>query len=187
MRTFTVAIATLACAASLSPASAEPATATTHIDQTIAVNPVFPFFGTLNLEYEHGLADTPVTIGLSGWYEFRDVKARWLYGKALYYLRGTALRGAAIGITGGVLRAYSDPDDADTMDHDTTPTAGAMVQYNGVIGDWLVVGFGIGAASPCWTSTRPRRSTASTATFASCSAAPSDAGPPEQTLHAGKS
>jgi hypothetical protein len=145
--------AAIACAASVSPASADAEGP--HLTQAIAVNPVFPLFGTLSVEYEHALGGTPVTVGVSGWYEFRDVKARWVYGKAMYYLRGTPLHGPALGITGGVMRAYAADDDgaprplvppeaADTMGYDTTPTLGAMVQYNGIIHDWLVVGLGIG-------------------------------------------
>jgi hypothetical protein len=148
-------VAAVACAASASPVSAD--TEEPLLTQTIAVNPVFPLYGTLSVEYEHALGGTPVTVGVSGWYEFEDVKARWVYGKAMYYLRGTPLRGPALGITGGVLRAYAaaddaggaprplvPPDDADAMGYDTTPTVGAMVQYNGIIRDWLVVGLGIG-------------------------------------------
>lgn len=115
----------------------------------IAINPVFIPFGTLSGEYELR-ATRLTTLGLSGWYEYRDVRARWLYLKALVYPWRRALDGFGLGLTAGVLRAYRDPADAADMPSDTTPTLGAMAQYNYLLGpnDLCLLGTGIGARTP---------------------------------------
>lgn len=62
----------------------EPQTATTipHIpQQTFAINPLFLPFGTATAEYEHVLLSDKTSLGVSGWYEYDNVKARWAYLK----------------------------------------------------------------------------------------------------------
>ena len=106
-------------------------------------------FGTLSGEYEVR-ATRLTTLGLSGWYEYRDVRARWLYLKALVYPWGRALSGLGLGLTAGVLRAYRDPADTADMPSDTAPTLGAMAQYTYLFGpdDVCLLGAGIGARTP---------------------------------------
>jgi hypothetical protein len=61
---------------------AEPA-ASSQPRHLIAVNPVFIPFGTLTGEYELSIT-RHASLGASGWYEYRDVRARWAYSKALF-------------------------------------------------------------------------------------------------------
>ncbi len=117
--------------------------------QSVAGNPVFMPFGTINLEYERILS-THATAGVSGWYEYSDIRARWIYAKYMYYPGGTALKGFACGITAGFLRGYrEDDDDKDIRNKEDTPTAGIMIQYNWLFGEnkKLLVGIGAGARS----------------------------------------
>lgn len=117
--------------------------------QLVAINPVFIPFGTLTAEYEFrvtGLA----SLGMSAWYEYADVRARWLYLKALVYPWGEAPSGFSLGPTFGLLRAYRDPDALDQLPRDTSPTIGAMAQYNFLFGpaDLYLLGVGIGGRTP---------------------------------------
>lgn len=116
----------------------------------VAVNPVFVPFGTLSAEYEMRAFRPMTTLGVSAWYEYRDVRARWAYLKALVYPWGVALRGLGLGVTLGVIRAYRDPTEPTQLAEDTAPTVGAMVQYNFVFGpsDRILVGVGLGARTP---------------------------------------
>ncbi|HKO90637.1 MAG TPA: hypothetical protein VJU61_05770, partial [Polyangiaceae bacterium] len=111
----------------------------------IAINPVFIPFGTLTGEYQ--LRVTPLlSLGLSGWYEFRDVRARWAYLKVLFHPWGGAPGGFSLGPTLGLLRAYAEPGEPDQLASDTAPTVGAMAQYNFLFGpdDLFLLGAGIG-------------------------------------------
>jgi hypothetical protein len=123
---------------------ASPALADTPVrEHSVAVNPVFAPLGTVTAEYE-GVVAPALTLGLSGWYEYRDVEARWLYAKTLYYPGGTALRGLGLGFTAGVIWAYADDDAVDTMAEDSAPLVGLMAQYDLVLFDRLLLGVGIG-------------------------------------------
>lgn len=117
--------------------------------QLVAINPVFIPFGTLSAEYEFRV--TPLaSLGLSGWYEYADVRARWLYLKALIYPWGNAPSGFSLGPTLGLLRAYREPDALDQRPSDTAPTVGVMAQYNFLFGpdDLCLLGVGIGGRTP---------------------------------------
>lgn len=121
----------------------------TAFRQYFAGNPVFMPFGKINLEYERSLS-THTTAGISGWYEYRDIRARWVYAKYMYYPGGTALKGLACGVTAGFLRGYREDDnDTSVRDKEDTPTAGVMLQYNWLYGKkkQLLVGIGAGARS----------------------------------------
>ena len=117
--------------------------------QLVAINPVFIPFGTLSAEYEFRVTAL-ASLGLSGWYEYADVRARWLYLKALVYPWGNAPSGFSLGPTVGLLRAYRDPDALDQLPSDTAPTIGAMAQYNFLFGpdDLFLLGVGIGGRTP---------------------------------------
>ena len=116
----------------------------------LAVNPVFVPFGTLSAEYEMRAFRSMTALGVSGWYEYRDVRARWVYLKALVYPWGVALRGLGLGVTLGVIRAYRDPAEPAQLAQDTAPTIGAMAQYNFVFGpnELILVGVGLGVRTP---------------------------------------
>ncbi len=121
---------------------------TSHL-QYVAGNPIFIPFGTINLEYERSLG-THTTAGISGWYEYHDVKARWVYAKYMYYPGGTPLKGFACGLTAGILRGYRGDDEEKTVkEKEDTPTAGVMFQYNWLFGKKkrLLAGIGVGARS----------------------------------------
>lgn len=117
---------------------------------SVAVNPVFVPLGTLSAEYEMSVFRPMTTLGVSGWYEYRDVRARWVYLKALVYPWGVALRGFGLGATFGVIRAYRDPNEPTQLAEETAPTIGAMAQYNFVFGpnDLILVGVGLGVRTP---------------------------------------
>jgi hypothetical protein len=116
----------------------------------LAVNPVFVPFGTLSAEYEMSAFRPMTTLGVSAWYEYRDIRARWLYLKALVYPWGVALRGLGLGVTFGVVRAYREPTEPAQLAQDTAATIGAMAQYNFVFGpnDLMLIGVGLGARTP---------------------------------------
>jgi hypothetical protein len=117
--------------------------------QLVAINPIFIPFGTLSAEYEFRVT-ARASLGLSGWYEFDDVRARWLYLKALIYPWSDAPNGVSLGPTLGLLRAYREPTAVDQVPRDTTPTIGAMAQYNFLFGpaDLYLLGVGIGGRTP---------------------------------------
>jgi hypothetical protein len=117
--------------------------------QLIAINPVFIPFGTLSGEYEFRVTAL-ASLGLSGWYEYARVRARWLYLKALVYPWGEAPSGFSLGPTVGLLRAYREPDALDQPPHDSVPTVGAMAQYNFLFGpdELYLLGVGIGGRTP---------------------------------------
>ena len=112
-------------------------------EHSLAVNPVFAPFGTLTAEYEGAVAPA-FTLGISAWYEYQDVRARWLYAKLLYYPGGTALRGFGLGPTVGVIRAYREEDAVDQVEHESATLLGLMAQYDLVLFDRLLLGAGIG-------------------------------------------
>jgi hypothetical protein len=88
--------------------------------------------------------------GIFGWYEYSDVKARWVYAKCMYYPGESVLQGFACGLTAGMLRGYrDDDDDVDIRDHEDTPIAGIMLQYNRLVGKrkQLLLGIGVGGRS----------------------------------------
>jgi len=118
----------------------------TAYKQTIALNPIFIPFGTITAEYEHHLFSQATTLGISGWYEYKDIKARWIYLKAMYYTGGSSLKGLGLGLTAGVLRAYRDKEKPQQLAQDTTPILGALVQYNWLFGkrDNILTGIGLG-------------------------------------------
>ena len=145
-----VSVSALSAAADrVAASSAAPVADSPSPQHAIAINPVFIPFGTLTGEYEFR-ATRFTTLGLSGWYEYRDVRARWAYLKALVYPGGQALRGLGLGLTAGVIRAYPDPADAAGPPSDIAPTLGAMAQYNYLFGpnDICLLGAGIGARTP---------------------------------------
>jgi hypothetical protein len=53
---------------------------------------VFIPFGTVSAEYEFAITSIS-SVGLSAWYEYREVRARWAYLKALVYPWGVAMQG----------------------------------------------------------------------------------------------
>jgi hypothetical protein len=117
-------------------------------NQSFSANALFIPFGTISAEYERIIHSPKTTLGFSGWYEYKDVKARWTYAKMMYYPGGIALSGFAFGLTAGVIRSYSDKDsEKEIEEHDTSPTVGAMIQYNWLPGskDRLLIGFGLGS------------------------------------------
>jgi hypothetical protein len=119
---------------SASSASAEE----TVREHAIAVNPVFAPLGTLAGEYE-GAVSPSLSLGISGWYEYRDVEARWLYAKGLYYPGGVALRGLGVGPLVGVTWAYPDDD----SEAESAPIVGLLAQYDLVLYDRFLLGAGI--------------------------------------------
>lgn len=113
-------------------------------NNTVALNPVFAPLGTVTMEYEHACMSPKTSIGVSAWYEYKEVRARWIYAKALYYPKGVALNGLALGCTMGVLRGYREENHDDQMKNDTTPIMGLMLQYNWFLGTDTKILLGIG-------------------------------------------
>jgi hypothetical protein len=114
--------------------------------QSIAVNPVFLPFGTATVEYERTLASPHLTAGLSAWYEYKDVKARWVYAKCMYYPGSSALEGFSCGPTLGYIIGYRKDDQPEKRENESTLMAGAMAQYNFLVGanDNILIGVGAG-------------------------------------------
>ncbi len=90
--------------------------------QYVLVNPIFIPAGTINLEYERQAFAPAVSMGVSAWHEYLDVKARWYYAKGLYYFSGTALKGLGAGPLIGTIWSKKG-DDFGLM-------AGLILQYN---------------------------------------------------------
>ncbi len=113
--------------------------------QSIAVDPVLAPLGTLTAEVERTLFSPKTSVGLSGWYEYDNVRARWLYAKVMVYPGGEALKGCGIGLTSGLLTAYQEENDG-KREHETAPILGIMTQYNWLPGssETILVGLGIG-------------------------------------------
>jgi len=116
----------------------------------LGINPIFAPLGTVTGEYEVRLFSPATSLGLSAWYEYKDVRARWVYVKALVYPWGVALRGLGVGLTVGALRAYREPEQLTQMATDSAATLGIIAQYNFVFGpnDLLLVGLGLGGRTP---------------------------------------
>ena len=128
----------LACAAVV---AAQPM----HHHNAVAFDAVLLPLGTVNLEFEKALPLTNLSAGLSGWYEYKEVKARWAYGKLLYYPFSKSLQGLALGPLAGVLRYYRQEDQVDKTEKDTSLMLGAIGQYNWLLGssDRFLIGFGL--------------------------------------------
>jgi hypothetical protein len=115
--------------------------------QSIACNPVFLPFGTATVEYEHAVVTPHFTAGLSAWYEYANVKARWAYVKCMYSPGSSTLTGFSCGPTVGYLVGYRKDNQPEKRPNESTLTAGAMVQYNwraGAEGN-ILIGIGAGA------------------------------------------
>lgn len=115
--------------------------------QTIALNPIFAPLGTITIEYERTFLKEDLSFGISGWYEYKDVRARWIYLKGMYYIGGKSLRGFAFGVTIGMIRWYREKNAVNQLQEDTTPIVGAMIQNNWYIGedDNILIGIGFGS------------------------------------------
>jgi hypothetical protein len=140
MKTAGTSLLALAMLAAMSTAAAAQPR---EVRQTVAVNPISIPFGTLTAEYERALAPS-LAVGLSGWYEIKEVQARWAYAKVLVYPWKRAPAGLSFGVTAGVIRWYRQGDEPDLMAHDTAPIAGLMAQYNLVIRRRVLLGAGLG-------------------------------------------
>jgi hypothetical protein len=114
--------------------------------QTIGINPVLPFTGTINAEYERQLPLENISIGLTGWYEFKDVEIRWAYLKSMYYPFGEVMKGLGFGPTLGVITAYRDKNKPEQMENDISLSLGALIQYNWYLGknNNFLIGAGLG-------------------------------------------
>jgi len=132
---------------SASTSSVEPAAQRPR--QLIAINPVFIAFGTLTGEYEFGIT-RHLSLGASVWYEYRDVRARWMYAKVLFNPWGEAPSGFSLGPTLGVLTAYREPGESNQLSQDTAATVGAMAQYTHLFcpDELCLIGAGIGGRTP---------------------------------------
>jgi len=117
-----------------------------HGQNALAFDPVLVPLGTVNLEFETALPVQKLSLGVSGWYEYKEVEARWAYGKILYYLFGKTFQGLALGPLAGVLRYYRQEDEANKMEKDTSLMLGAIGQYNWLLGSNDRFLIGVGAA-----------------------------------------
>jgi hypothetical protein len=133
----TLCILTMASAQEQTPSS---------LTQSVAVNPIFLPFGTATVEYERLIAGQSLTAGVSAWYEYDNVKARWVYAKCMYYPGGAALEGLSFGPTAGYLVGYRKDDEPQKRQSEGTATVGAMVQYNWLFGSHnnILAGIGVG-------------------------------------------
>ncbi len=115
--------------------------------QTMALNPIFAPLGTITIEYERSFFPSGITLGISGWYEYNNVRARWIYVKGMYYPNGMMLRGFAFGITAGGIRYYREKNTSNQLSEDTSPMLGVMVQYNWYVGpkENILLGSGFGS------------------------------------------
>lgn len=115
-----------------------------HGQNALAFDPVLMPLGTVNVEFETALPMKNLSMGVSGWYEYKEVQARWAYGKILYYPFGKTFQGLALGPLAGVLRYYRQEDEADKMEKDTSLMLGAIGQYNWLLGsnDRFLIGVG---------------------------------------------
>lgn len=114
----------------------------------LAVDPLLIPFGTVNAEYAHQIFSSDFSIGAACWIEYRDVETTWYQFRVQYALTGRPFDGLSVGISGGVLHAYSDA--ADKRAHDSAPVVGALAHYNWLLGSserWLL-GVGLGAEVP---------------------------------------
>lgn len=112
----------------------------------LAFDPALLPLGTANLEFETALPMEKLSLGVSGWYEYKEVEARWAYGKILYYPFGKTFQGLALGPLAGVLRYYRQEDEANKMEKDTSLMVGAIGQYNWLLGSNDRFLIGVGAA-----------------------------------------
>jgi len=132
-----ISLLTLACVvlAAVQPSQAQSA---------LAFDPVLMPLGTVNVEFETALPMQKLSLGASGWYEYKEVEARWAYGKILYYPFGKTFQGLALGPLAGILRYYRQEDEADKMEKDTSLMLGAIGQYNWLLGsnDRFLIGVG---------------------------------------------
>jgi hypothetical protein len=111
---------------------------------SVAINPLFLPFGTVTIEYEQRISAPDVTLGISGWYEYDNVLARWIYVKGMYYTSGIALQGFAVGATAGFIRSYRKQTEPLKRAADNAPIVGIMVQNNWRFGETDTYLFGIG-------------------------------------------
>lgn len=104
-------------------------------DQTLSATPLFIPFGNISADYERKLGPRGVTVGLAGVYNWRTQlyprRDRWALARLMYYPRGAALDGLAVGLSAGAHRAerryHEDP--AVVLAHDGGATLGALVTY----------------------------------------------------------
>ncbi|MBN1541113.1 hypothetical protein JW992_03135 [candidate division KSB1 bacterium] len=111
-----------------------PQTGSAAPRQSLAANELFIPFGTLHIEYEHTLPMPSTTLAISVWHEFKDVKARWISIKSLFYPGGLPLKGLGIGFSFGVIRGYGRSHENSHSSRDTLPTFGTVLNYNWLFG-----------------------------------------------------
>jgi len=71
-----------------------------------------------------------VTLGATLWWEVQKVEDRWGQVKLTYYFSEYAMRGLGLSVTGGIHRAYKEPDAAANIKPEaTSATLGMLASY----------------------------------------------------------
>ena len=113
--------------------------------------------GILTLDVERAVGYSGVSVGVGGTWLTNGRDTRWADARVMYYPSEQALRGFAIGLTGGVVSEEGAPDDglcelpgacpsADTRTQ-SAPTLGARVDYNWHVGRRRRMLLGIGGGA----------------------------------------
>ena len=125
---------------------------------TVAVGPASAVIGVASLEAEARVGTRGLSVGVGGSYDPDPDYMSWVQAKAKYALRGTALRGAAIGVTAGVTRLNEQALDecgetapgvvSCPLTREVVPMLGVVFDWNWYPGahDRLLLGAGLGGS-----------------------------------------
>lgn len=153
------ALVVLGALASLAAAPARAQTAPAPVPAphlAVATNPLAIPFGLFTLDVETALSTPGLTFGVGGTWIAEGNDKRWADARVMYFPGEVALRGFAIGLTGGVVSEEGDRDvticsptggACRAQRSETAPTLGVRVDYDWLVGKRkrMLVGLGLGA------------------------------------------
>jgi hypothetical protein len=108
----------------------------------VATNPLAIPFGLFTLDVETATHTPGLTIGAGGTWITEGHDKRWADARVMYFPGEVALRGFALGLTGGVV----SEEGADGERSESAPTLGVRMDYDWLVGvrKRMLVGIGIG-------------------------------------------
>jgi hypothetical protein len=133
------------------PARAQTATPPTPAPRTpprvaVATNPLMIPFGIFTLDLEAATRSPGVTVGAGGTWMTEDEDKAWGDLRVMYFPGEVALRGFAVGLTGGFVAEQRD-EPSGIRRTESAPTLGVRMDYDWLVGarKRMLVGIGLGA------------------------------------------
>ncbi len=133
----------LSAAGRAAAAQAAPPPRAPHVG--VAINPLAIPFGVFTLDVEGATRTPGLTLGVAGTWVTDGLDQGWADARVMYFPNEVAMRGFAVGLTGGVVAEQGD--DGNVRRTVSAPTLGVRMDYDWLVGarKRMLVGIGLGA------------------------------------------